>query len=187
MVVAGFEGMAVYTWIIDKLGAMVTTTRTRKSIGEKYASFGKIAVVTTTDAIYVVSNWGDNFHPQPVAVAKLELDGKLAWSTVLLDTIFPLHTAAPTWELCAPAVVIMPNHDVVVACALQSQIQLHRLNASSGAEQESRVPVPDCQAGRPVALFLAIRDDHTALLAGSRPPTDLAANCTWVGKLTISQ
>jgi hypothetical protein len=187
IVVGGFDGTEVYTWIMDKAGAVVAATRTRNSIGEKYARVGKIAVAATTDAIYVVSYWNDMFHPQPVAVAKLQVDGKLAWSTVLSDTIFPLHTAAPTWQLCAPAVAIMPNQDAVIACALENQIQLYRLDASSGAEQESRIPLPDCQAGHPAALFLAIRDDRTALLSGSRPSSNVAANCTWVGRLMISQ
>jgi hypothetical protein len=78
----GFDGTEVYTWIVDRAGTIVTATRTRDSTGQRYTGFGKVVVAATTDAIYVASQWADVFHRQPVAVAKLQLDGKLLWRRV---------------------------------------------------------------------------------------------------------
>jgi hypothetical protein len=188
LAVAGFKGMEVYTWIVDKSGHTVATTRTRGPIGQPRSSFGRVAIAATPDAVYVVSLWDYSFHAQPVAVAKLRLDGELLWNTVLSDTIqAETNRAVPLSRTCSPALAVAPDGSVLIACALENQIQLYRLDASFGAEQENRIPLPDCQAGHPAALFLTIRDDRTALLSGSRPSSNVGSNCTWLGRLTISQ
>ena len=175
----------VTVWILDGSGKQLTQTRIRDSINKsQYSYFGKVLIVTRDDAIYVASNWTGLFDAQPVEIAKLSIDGKLLWSTLLPDTAVAVEKAVRTWKGCSPTLAITPHSDVLVACALDDQIRLYEIDQSSGAYQESLLPLPDCQTGHPADLFLAIRKDGTMTLSGSRPASNVASSCTWVGRLT---
>jgi len=175
----------VTVWIIDGAGKQLAQTRTRDSINKSpYSYFGKVLLVTTDDAIYVASNWTGLFDAQPVEISKLSIDGKLLWSTLLPDTAVAVEKAVRTWKGCSPTLAVTPHGAVLVACALDDQIHLYEIDKSSGAYQESLLPLPDCQTGHPADLFLAIRKDGTMTLSGSRPGSNVASSCTWVGRLT---
>jgi len=178
----------VTAWIIDGSGKQLTQTRVRASINKlQHRYFGKVSLVTRDEAIYIASNWTGLFDAQPVEIAKLTIDGKLLWSTLLPDTVVPVETAVRSWKGCSPTLAVTPKGDVLVACALADQIHLYQLDQSSGAYQESFLPLPDCQAGHPADLFLAIRKDGTMTLSGSRPGSNVAPSCTWIGQLTAIQ
>ncbi|UPK07545.1 hypothetical protein [Bradyrhizobium sp. 170] len=192
LAVVGFEatgsGQHVTTWILDGTGKQLAHIRIRDSINKsQHSYFGKVFVVTTDDAIYVASNWTGLFDAQPVAIAKISTEGQLLWSTLLPDTIIAVETSARSWKGCSPAVGVTPQGRVLVACALNDKIQLYQLDQSSGAYQESSLPLPDCQIGHPASLFMAIQRDGTTTLSGSRPGSNVAANCTWIGRLTAVQ
>jgi hypothetical protein len=195
LVLAGFEATGssptqdyqdhVTAWIVDGSGEILAQTRIRNAINTSQGSyFGGIWVAATNDAIYVISNWSDSFHAQPVEVFKLGLDGKLLWTTSLSDTIVSVKGTVPTWRICSPTLAINPRGDVLVVCALGGQIQLYQLEQSSGSYHESDLSLPDCNNGYPASLFLAIRNDGTMILSGSRPGSNVAASCTWTGRLT---
>jgi hypothetical protein len=153
----------VTTWIIDGSGATLAKTRIRENIisGQQHAYFGglgRVSVVATPDAVYVASNWQDPFNAQPVQIAKLQLDGTLLWKVILPDTVSPVETDVRTWRTCSPTLAVDPRGDAVVACSLQ-QIQIYTLDKDSGAYHESYLSLPECQAGHPAVLFLAIRND----------------------------
>jgi hypothetical protein len=198
LAVVGFEatgsganrdyGDHVTVWILDGSGKQLTQTRIRGSINKsQYSYFGKVLLVTRDDAIYVASNWTGLFDAQPVEIAKLSVDGKLLWSTLLPDTAVVVEKAVRTWKGCSPTLAVMPRGGVLIACALDDQIHLYQLDQSSGAYQESSLPLPDCQTGHPAELFLNIRNDGTTTLSGSRPGSNVAPGRTWIGRLTAIQ
>ncbi len=178
----------VTAWIIDGFGKQLTQTRIRASINKsQHSYFGKVLLVTTDDAIYVASNWTGLFDAQPVEIAKLSIDGKLLWRTLLPDTVVAVERAVRSWKGCSPTLAVTPNGGVLVACALDDQIHLYQLDQSSGAYQENSLPLPDCQTRHPADLFLASRKDGTMTLSGSRPGSNVAPSCTWIGRLTAIQ
>jgi hypothetical protein len=175
----------VTLWILDGSGKTLTQTRIRDSINKSsHSYFGKVSLVTTDDAIYVTSGWEEMFSAQPVEIAKLSLDGKLLWKTLLPDTIVEVERTVRSWNACTPTLAVLPHGGVIVVCALGGQIQLYQIDPSSGAFQKSLLPLPDCQSGHSAALFLAPGKDGTMTLAGSRPPSNVAASCSWIGRLT---
>lgn len=175
----------VTVWIVDGSGKILKQTLVRSAINTSRGSyFGKVGVATTGDAIYVISNWSDSFHAQPVQVSKLSIDGDLIWSTLLPDTIVSLNETVPTWRTCSPTLAVSPNSNVFVACALGGQIHLYQLKQSSGSYNVSSISLPDCTNGYPANLFLAIRSDESMILSGSRLSGSVAENCTWTGRLT---
>jgi len=195
LVLAGFEATGsssthdyqdhVTAWIVDGSGELLAQTHIRNAINTSEGSyFGQISVAATNDAIYVISNWSDSFQAQPAEVSKLALDGKLHWTTLLSDTIVSVKGAVPTWRICSPTLAINARGDILVVCALGGQIHIYQLEQSSGSYRESTLSLPDCHKGYPAKLFLAIRNDGTMILSGSRPGSNVAASCTWIGQLT---
>ena len=195
LILAGFEGVGsgrtkdyqnhVTTWIIDGSGATLAKIRIRDSISQRqHSHFGRVSVMATPGAVYVASNWKDPFNAQPVEIAKLRLDGTLMWKVVLQDTISAVDTAVRTRNTCSPtlSVNLNPSGDVVVACSLE-QIQIYKLDGHSGRYHESYLSLPECQTGLPAVLFLAIRNDGTMILSGSRPAANVGRGCTWIGRL----
>ncbi len=175
----------ITAWIIDGSGRQLAQTRVRDSISKsQYSYFGNVLLVTTDDAIYVASNWTGLFDAQPVEITKLSIDGKFLWSTLLPDTAVVVEKAVRTWKGCSPTLAVTPRGGVLVACALDDQIHLYQFDQSSGAYQESSVPLPDCQTGHPANLFLTIRKDGTMILSGTRPGSNVAPSCTWIGRLS---
>ena len=131
--------------------------------------------------MYAASNWQE-FDARPVEVAKLRPDGTLLWKIAMPNTVRAADSTHPNWQSCSPALTITPRGDAVIACALD-QIQVYKLDGSSGAYRESYLAVPVCQAGRRAALFLAVQQDGTMILSGSRPASNSGAGCTWIGRL----
>jgi hypothetical protein len=148
-----------------------------------HAYFGQVFMITTSDAMYVASNWRDPFKAQPVEIAKLRHDGTLLWNIVLPDTVSASATAHPTWTTCSPALAVTPGEDLVVACSLQ-QIQIYNVDGRSGTYRENYLSLPECDGRRSAVEFLVIRNDGAMLLTGSRPASVVSASCTWIGRLT---
>jgi hypothetical protein len=198
LAIVGFEGTGssqnrdyqahVTAWIVGGSGKTLTQTRIRDAISKAQgAYFGKVSIVTTDDAIYVASNWTGLFDAQPVEMAKLDMDGKLLWKTTLSDTTLSVNTSTRTWRNCTPTFAVTPSDGVLVACALGGQIHLYRIDQASGASRTDYLPSPDCHGGRPVTLFLAVGKDGAMTLSGSRPASNVASSCSWVGRLTAIQ
>jgi hypothetical protein len=197
LVVAGFVSSGssttkdyqdhVTTWILSGSGNVIAETRVRNSINTfQHAYFAQIKVATAKTAIYVVSEWNGLFDAKPIQISKLDFDGRLLWTTELPESAVEIKGKVSTWRSCAPTLAIDPRGEAMIACALDSQIHLYQLDASSGHYRKSDLPLPDCQAEHPAALFLAARPDGTWILTGSRPGSNLAANCTWMGQLTAT-
>ena len=176
----------VSTWLLDEAGALHGPARIRDAINREGSSnFGRVAASAVADDAYVVSNWSDSFHPQAVEIARVGSDGALLWRQALPDTISPRETKVATFDTCNPALVTLANGDALVACALNGSVQLYRLDGETGEQRTVRLPLPECQRAHPAALFLMVRRDGTVFLAGSRSGGNVAANCSWIGRLTL--
>jgi PQQ-like domain len=195
LVVAGFEAKGssstgdyqehITAWIVDGSGEILAQTRVRTAISTSAIfNYEHISVAATKDAIYVVSSWGGYPHPQPVEVSKLDLDGKLLWSTVLSNTLTSVRTDLPPSGSCWPTLAINPRGDAIVACTLDGQIHIYQLERSSGSYQEGQFSLPDCNNKYSATLFLAVRKNGTMILSGSAPELNTVPRCTWVGRLT---
>jgi hypothetical protein len=123
------------------------------------------------------------FNPRPVEVAKLQPDGTLLWNVSLPDTLRAANTAHPTWETYSPTLAIDSRGDAVIACAFD-QIHIYQLDGSSGTCRESHLALPACQVGYRPVPFLAVRDDGTMILSGSRDASNSGAGSTWIGRLS---
>ena len=177
---------SVSTWLLDEAGELHGQTRIRNAINrERGSDFGRLAASAVDDGAYVASNWSDPFHPQAVEVAHLGPDGALLWHQGLPDTISARQTQTTTFDTCDPALVTLPNGDALVACALNGKIQLYQFSRDSGEQKAVWLSLPECQRSHPAALFLMVRRDGTVFLGGSRPANNVAANGSWLGRLSV--
>jgi outer membrane protein assembly factor BamB len=196
LVVAGFEATGssstgnyqdhITAWIVDGSGEILAQTRVRTAISTSaIGNYEHISVAATKDAIYVISSWDESFHTQPIEVSKLDLDGKLLWTTSLPNNNASAKITVFTSRGCSPTTLaINPRGDAQVACTLGGQIHVYQLEQSSGSYRESELSLPDCNNGYSATLFLAVRNDATMVLSGSQPELNTVDSCTWVGRLT---
>jgi hypothetical protein len=185
LVVAGFEATGsssagdyqehIAAWIVGGSGEILAQTRVRNAINTVQGSyFGHVSVAATNDAIYIISNWTGFPHAQPIEVSKLDLNGKLLWTTSLPDN-------NAKWP---PTVAVNPGGDALVAFAVEGRIHVYQFDQSSGSYRESDLSMPHCSNGNSVTLFLAIRTDGKMILSGSPPELNTVPRCAWVGRLT---
>lgn len=192
--VLGFNGegqAAAYqddlsAWVLDDAGALRGPTRVREALNRASGSyFGRVAASAVADGAYVASNWSELFQPQAVEVARVGPEGTPLWRQSLPDTISAKETRVTTFSTCDPALATLAGGDALVACALDGEIQLYRLNGATGEQRAVRLPLPECQRDHPAALFLMVRRDGAVLLGGSRPGSNVAGNCSWFGRLVM--
>ena len=173
------------TWVLDEVGELHGPTRVREALNRARGNYlGNVTASAASDGAYVASNWRDMSHAQAVEVARVGPDGALLWRHALPDTI---ATDARTiyFNTCNPALTTLADGDALVACALNGQIQLYRLNRDTGEQKAARLALPECQRDHPAALFLMVRRDGAVLLGGSRPGNNVAGNCSWLGWLVM--
>lgn len=173
------------TWVLDEAGELHGPTRVREALSQSmYSYFGKVAASAVADGAYVASNWSDDVRPQAVEVARVGPGGALLWRQTLPNTIAK-GIRMIYFDTCNPALATLADGDALVACALNGQIQLYRLDRDTGAQKVVRLPLPECQRDHPAALFLIARRDGRVLLGGSRPGNNVGGNCSWLGRLVM--
>ena len=172
------------TWVLDEVGDLHGPTRVREALNRASAyNYGHVAASAAADGAYLASSWSDTSHPRAVEVARVGPDGALLWRHALPDTVSAKDARTIHVNTCNPALATLADGDALVACALNGQIQLYRLDRDTGAQTAVRLPSPECQRDHPAALFLMVRRDGAVLLGGSRPENKVAGNCSWLGRL----
>jgi hypothetical protein len=178
----------VVAWLIDDSGRTIDRQVLREAINKSEGgSFGDVAISTTKDAVYVLSSWNAFGDSKPVEITKLNLIGKIQWSISLPTTVGPVQHASTTRGTCSASLTTAADGSAIVACAVDGQIHIYRLNSISGAYEESVLPLPECQARRISRLFLAAQHDGSMILSGSRPLSNVAPSCTWISRLVSSR
>lgn len=151
---------------------------------EKGGHYGGLHITKSPDdAVYVSSNWADLFNAKPIDISKISSDGTIIWRKELIHSIS--HNPNKTWVTCEPALTVLADGDLLVACAIRNETFIYRLDAKTGTTSVKSVALPKCYGSRPANLFLNQRKDGEIWLFGSRPLNNVAASCTWLGKLTL--
>jgi hypothetical protein len=180
------EDIAVHTATLA--GQISRPTIIRHEINtDRSAYYGSLRMVSREGGAYVVSSWENPFLSsrwQSPAVASVSASGTLLWSTSLPDGFAPVHDGGEVRFCTEPAIAALPNGDALVACALDEEIHLHRLDRDTGADRQGTLPLPSCNDGRhPVSLFLLVREDGTVLLSGTRPQGNVGPGCSWMARV----
>jgi hypothetical protein len=172
--------------VFNEAGQRLAETRIRQGVNTSSGSYyGKLAAVASGDAAYIASSWLDPFSPQPIEVAKMGADSRVLWRKMLPDSISPEPgRSIPTWRTCELNPTALPSGDALVACALHNRIHLYKFEAASGEVSHLSVPLPACHEGRPAKLLPFTHADGALWLFGTRPNSNVAASCTWLGRVT---
>lgn len=166
-------------------GKPLATRVIRSGINEeKPGHFGNLQITKSSDdAVYVSSNWVDLFNAKPIEISKISKDGNTIWRKELVHSIS--QNPNKTWISCKPALTVLANGDLLVACAIKDETFIYRLDANTGGTNVKSVALPKCYESRPASLFLSQRKNGEIWLFGSRPGNNVAASCTWLGELLL--
>lgn len=166
-------------------GKSLATRNIRSGINEEeIGHFGNLQITKSSDdAVYVSSNWVDLFNAKPIEISKISKDGNTIWRKELVHSIS--QNSYKTWVSCKPALTVLADGDLLVACAIRDEIFIYRLDAKTGGMNVKSTALPHCYESRPASLFLTQRQDGKIWLFGSRPGNNVAASCTWLGELML--
>lgn len=143
-----------------------------------------IAMTAAGNAAYVATNWLDFLQPIGVEVARIKLDGTVAWRQSLPETVMPMNKKRAF--SCFPSITALSNGDALVACALNGQVQLHQLDARTGERRFVRLTPPPCQkGGYGSSVSLITRRDGTVFVRGAGFADEGDVGCSWMAKLTL--
>ncbi len=166
-------------------GRIFTAPIIRSGINnEKGGHYGDLEITESPDnTIYVSSNWNDLFKAKPIEVSKISKDGNIIWRKELAHSIS--LNPNKTWVSCKPALTVLADDDLLVACAIKEDLFIYRLDAITGKVSVKSIALPQCYESRPASLFLTQRPNGKIWLFGSRPSNNVAASCTWLGELIL--
>lgn len=166
-------------------GKSLATRNIRSGINEEeIGHFGNLQITKSSDdAVYVSSNWVDLFNAKPIEISKISKDGNTIWRKELVHSIS--QNSNKTWVSCKPALTVLADGDLLVACAIRDEIFIYRLDAKTGGMNVKSTALPHCYESHPASLFLTQRQDGKIWLFGSRPGNNVAASCTWLGELML--
>jgi hypothetical protein len=194
IIVAAFQGEGkgaayqdnVGAWIFDDSGQLLKRSTVREGINPHEGHMalteggpGDLWLQTSTDAAYIFSRW---WTTAPLAVAKLSLDGEVAWRTVLPDTLLKNPDPRPS-SRCRVGSVVLANGSALIACFTTKAMTLFHLNSESGEAVRTSVaistpPPSDCHNGWFGTPILTQRSDGAASLFVWR-----SGRCTWTAQI----
>lgn len=180
----------VVAWTLGKTGQPQGPVSVREGISRNNANrgpggnSGSIAMASAGNAAYVATNWFDLFRPAGVEVARIGPDGTVAWRQSLPETVVPMDEKRGS--SCSPSVAALPNGDALVACALDGQVQLHRLDSRTGERRFVSLVPPECQkGGYGSQASLIAQPDGAVFVFGSGFGNDGDAGCSWMARLAL--
>ena len=169
---------------VNRTGRLVGWQTIRTNMNNRSAVHGgRLAMLKSPDAFYILSSWYDLQNAKPLEIIKLSLDGAISWRKELPRSV--LQQANGTWTSCAQGQMVLENSDLLVVCSIEAQIMVFRLDAKNGDVTAMSVPLPNCHEGRPAALFLTQRKNGAIWIFGSRPDNNVGISCTWLGELSL--
>jgi hypothetical protein len=174
----------VVLWNIDLNGYVLGRQIIRASMNTHLGvNYGRLSLEKSKDSLFVLSSWHDFIKPKPLEVTKLSLSGTILWSKELSHSIS--SQGKLRWATCNQGQTVLDNGDLLVACAIENQIFISRIDARSGDSIVSSMPLPVCHEGRPAVLFPIQRPNGAIWVFGSRPISNVAKSCTWLGELSL--
>lgn len=174
----------VSVWKLEPNGHLSRTATVREGLSHsKISYYGRIVISPASDGAYLASTWDAGYSDEmkkSVEVARVDASGKPMWRQSIDDSI--VKGSRP--EVCPPAIATLANGDALLACARDDEIHLDTFDHVSGKRRSAKVALPDCQHGHPSQLFLVVTTNDT-FIAGSRPDTNVGANCSWLARLNL--
>ena len=159
--------------IFDDNGNAASEAPVRDNVNNFVGSFnGQVLTSASGSALYVASSW--DIRTAPIEISKVASDGALQWRTLLPESIDRGFN-------CHFGLVTLRNGDALVACSVENEIGLYRLQEQSGRVTKLTLPLPECHGGRPAKVFPFEMDDGGIWLLGTIPQNNVAASCTWLG------
>lgn len=177
----------VRIWKINNSGELQGSQLVREGINfQSSAHYGRVAVVRSHDALYALSSFRNPSAARPLEISKIDADGHKIWSRTLSQTMWQQPNSTAGWrQSCQAGKAVLKNGDLLIACAVESQILLFQLDADTSEVTERSVSLPDCNRMRPTALFLYQKPDGIIWLLGSLPEGVGGTGCTWLGELVL--
>ncbi len=180
----------VVAWILGETGQPQGPVSVREGISQNDihrgpgGGAGSIAVAAAGNAAYVATNWLDLLRPAGVEVARIGPDGTVLWRQSLPETVVPWNEKRAF--SCFLSIAALPDGDALVACALNGQVQFHRLDGRTGVRRFARLAPPPCQKdGYGSSVSVIARQDGTVLVLGSGFGNDGDTGCSWMARLTF--
>lgn len=121
----------------------------------------------------------------PVSVFRLDRSGQSVWHVTLPNTVRQRADLGRSVDGCEAALVTLPDGAALVGCALAGRLDLYRLAARDGAVTSVSLPLPACQREHPARILMVRQADGSIVVAGTRRGSNVAANCSWVGRLRL--
>lgn len=143
------------------------------------------AMSAADDGAYLLARWSNFPDNRAAVVFRLDRNGRAVWHAPLPATIRPRGDRAGSTDACDPALVTLPDGTALVACALAGRLDLYRLDARNGAVTSGSLPLPACQRAHAARIMMVRQRGGAIFVAGSRHSNNVAANCSWMGRLVI--
>jgi hypothetical protein len=179
------EEEAVF-WLFDPQGKVLAEHVIRPSINaHRSARYESVAMEAAPDGYFALVAWGDPSDDKPLTVAKLSLSGAVEWNVPLKHTATARPGRSADWEKCDQKQAVLGNGDLLVACSVEGEIILSRLDGKSGTQKTQRAALPACHEKRPAVITPFPLGKNSVLLVGSRPSSNVAASCSWLAELRL--
>lgn len=168
-------------WHLSENGAVIDKILVRESLNNRSgAHLNNVAVVADEDSTYVASSKMDWPKPVPVEVSRVT-DGQVAWSKLIPETV---KSSKAIW-VCPPALSIIDDGDVILACAVGEGIDIYHFEKASGQTRHLKARLPECTPNdRIQQLFITRWKDDKVIIAGSRSVNNVADGCSWAGLIS---
>lgn len=174
------EDVALVLFDLD--GNELSRTVVRPDINRVSGSYFLKAFVESSDTAITVSTAWDYFRRdhedyKPFEVATYDYEGRLIWRR------------RPSGE-CETAPMMLPNGEVLVACAepfdgRSRHLVLTRYQGN-GDSTETRAILPEChQTQHAVAIYPVALEQNTLTLLASRPVANVGDSCNWAGTIQL--
>ena len=174
----------VTLWRFSASGNPIHQQVIRAGINDRVsARYVRLSMTNSKDALYVTSSWQEPSRAKPVEITKLDLNGQIVWQRELPNT----RTQNSNMDaiVCNAGRATLLNGDFLIACPAKDWITLFRLENKTSTPTETSVPLPDCHTAAVLSLFQ--KSDGKIWIIGSRMEFFQAANCIWMGELTLQR
>ncbi len=174
--------------LLDESGNIIKTGVVWEKVNDKRSGhYASADVLADENGFFVITRWGDKFVRdksliKPIKVTRFSNDGAILWQADLKTTLG--KDSLDRVDICSDPTMIMDGNNLLVACTLSGNIRFYTFENGQKNYTEQVIPLPQCHDPRVAKLSLfAIPDNHALYLVGTRSSANVAASCSWLGRL----
>jgi len=170
----------IYLWNLSGDGSVVSKILVRKDMNQaKGENLADLAVTGDTRSTYVASSKMDWANPVPIQIVKVQA-GKIVWKSKVQHSVRIEEGRSPS--VCDPAMLLLNNGDLIFACSLGRELEVHSFDKIDGGIQSVTLQMPPChRVGFSARLLLRRWDKNTIVVLGTRGESNFADGCAWIG------